>query len=68
MRCAYCGNHFAQPDGPPMVCERAWCSPTCRDAWWAENPEEAEGWIRVEDLSPIHCAELEALIGKGEPC
>lgn len=65
MRCAHCEAPLAT-NGIPS--ERGWCDEACLDAWYSANPEEAKGWIRVEDLTPEQRAELDALIGRGVAC
>lgn len=59
-RCAWCAKRM-RGDSPPG--NRYWCNRLCLASWEAAHPEEATGWVEVEDLSPLQHAELVALIG-----
>lgn len=66
MKCCQCGKPLRPGAHPPSI--REWCGNACVAAWEDANPVESSGWIRVENMTPLERAELEALIGRGEPC
>lgn len=67
MPCEHCGRAITlRPDDPPA--SRSFCSDACLDAWTASGAEGSDGWVRVEDLTAMQRAELEALLGHGQPC
>lgn len=64
--CSHCGEPVDIRDATHA--SKLWCSATCRDGWWAAHPEEAAGWVRVEDLSAEQLALVEATLGLGAKC
>jgi hypothetical protein len=63
--CCQCGATVSDygPKG-----SRTYCSNTCANAWDDAHPEEAAAWIRVENMTPIQRAELDAMLGLGAKC
>ena len=63
--CCQCGAPVSDygPKG-----SRTCCSNACASAWDDAHPEEAALWIRVENMTPLQRAELDALLGLGAKC
>jgi len=64
--CAHCSKPLVRGVEPDA--ERAWCSAACMRAWDAEHPEEAVGWVPVDDMTGTQRAELLAMLGFGVRC
>ena len=62
--CSQCGKAWRSKASLPEAVQ-SWCSPTCRDAWYAARPEEAAKWADVRDLTIVQRAELDAILGNG---
>lgn len=63
-----CCQCFASLRGDGPNSTRLWCSNACASAWDDAHPEEAKLWIRVENMTPLQRAELDALLGLGAQC
>ncbi len=65
--CAQCGKVYGQPrEGVPLGSTITWCGDVCHDAWMTAHPEEAKGWIKVEDLNAADRAELDWILAGGK--